>query len=327
MAQLFEGKFTNDPEATISKSAEFKRSESSFRGKIIGDQVENNRYHLYVSYACPWAHRTLIARSIKGLRPVITVSVADPIMGDKGWTFSDPQDPKELAALYLATDKAYTGRLTVPVLWDKKLKGIVNNESTDILRIFNTVFDGITGSSIDLYPMELRKEIDSINSRVYENVNNGVYKTGFARTQKVYETNFKKLFDTLDWLEDRLDTHHFLAGDYLSEADIRLFTTLLRFDPVYNGHFKCNLYRICDCPNLYNYLKCLYQIPQIKETCHIDHIKTHYYRSHKWINPSGIVPAGPLLDLDSPHDRGRAVFYRRSSGSFSPSLSSAGPRH
>lgn len=310
MANLIEGKFSNDPIAKISGSGEFLRASSSFRGKILPEQAEKGRFHLYVSYACPWAHRTLIVRNIKKLQSIVSYSVTDPYMGEKGWTFSNGVDPRYLAVVYLSTDKQYTGKITVPVLWDKKAKGIVNNESSEIIRIFNESFDDLTDSDIDLYPAPLRGEIDTINKKVYANVNNGVYRAGFAGTQRAYEEAFRQLFSTLDEIEERLSKQHFLAGDYFTEADVRLFTTLLRFDPVYYGHFKCNLRRIKDYHSLYNYLKCLYQMPEIKETCHLDHIKEHYYKSHKWINPIQIVPLGPEMDLDSSHDRGAIGYYR-----------------
>lgn len=309
MANLVDGKISNEPIAKVSRSGEFERPDSNFRGRISPQDAVAGRYHLYVSYACPWAHRTLITRNIKKLDQIIDVSVSDAFMGDKGWTFSDPKDPKYLAVLYVAGDKHYTGKVTVPVLWDKKTKRILNNESSEIIRMFNSDFDDITGSNIDLYPVALSERIDDINDKVYHNVNNGVYKAGFASSQKAYETAFDKLFSTLDELEILLQKNKFLTGDYFTEADIRLFTTLLRFDPVYVGHFKCNKKRISDFKNLHQYLKAIYQLPEVNSTCRMDHIKEHYYTSHSWINPTRIIPKGPDLDLNSPHDRGEIRFW------------------
>lgn len=311
MANLVDGKISNEPLAKLSRSGEFLRPDSVFRGEILRQDSEKDRFHLYVSYACPWAHRTLIARNIKKLRDYVSVSVTDAYMGDKGWTLSDDRDPKYLAVLYVASQKDYTGKITVPVLWDKRLKHILNNESSEILRMLNSSFDHLTHSNIDLYPESMREEIDKINSRVYTNVNNGVYKTGFAGSQKAYEEAFDTLFSTLDELDNLLSEKAFLAGDYFTEADVRLFTTLIRFDAVYVGHFKCNKKRIADYPHLQNYLKQIYQHPDVQETCHFDHIKEHYYRSHPMLNPSGIIAKGPELDLHSPHDRGEIRFFTK----------------
>lgn len=311
MADLIEGKLSTGPIAKVTRSGEFQRPDSGFRDQIQKSQAEPGRFHLYVSYACPWAHRTLIARKLKKLERIISVSVSNPYMGENGWTFDDEKDPKYLAVVYLSADKRYTGKISVPVLWDKKIKGIVNNESSEILRIFNSAFDDITESNIDLYPKNEREAIDTVNNMVYDRINNGVYKTGFASTQKAYEKACKALFEALDKLEERLAKNKFLIGDKLTEADIRLFTTLIRFDPVYHGHFKCNLRRLIDYNNLYNYMKSIYQIPEVKETCHFDHIKEHYYKSHDWINPNRIVPLGPLLDLESEHGRGSVEFFRK----------------
>ncbi|HXH29211.1 MAG TPA: glutathione S-transferase family protein [Bacteriovoracaceae bacterium] len=308
MANMVEGRITDDPIAKLSRSGEFNRPDSTFRGQILKSEVTSGRYHLYVSYACPWAHRTLITRNLKKLEKVISVSVSDAYMGEKGWTFSDPKDPRYLAVLYVSSSKSYTGKISVPVLWDSKTKTILNNESSEIIRILNSSFSELEASSIDLYPEELRARIDEINAKVYDSVNNGVYKTGFAASQSAYEMSFDSLFKALSDLEEDLSKNQFLAGEFFTEADIRLFTTLVRFDPVYYGHFKCNFKRIEDYPHLQNYLKSIYQIPEIKSTCHFDHIKEHYYQSHKWINPTGIVPKGPLLDLDSAHDRGPVKF-------------------
>jgi glutathionyl-hydroquinone reductase len=309
MPSLIEGKLADTPVATNSESGEFKRADSSFRGQIHPSEARAGRYHLYLSYACPWAHRTLIVRQLKQLEGLISVSVTDPFMGNKGWSFNGDHRPQHLYQVYQAADSRYTGKITVPVLWDVEPKTIVNNESAEIIRIFNTAFDQLTGCGIDLYPEEFQSEIDRVNDRVYHRVNNGVYKAGFATSQRVYERECRELFETLDELEDLLRERPFLAGEYLTEADVRLFTTLLRFDPVYYGHFKCNLRRIADYHHLFNYLKCLYQIPGFKKTCHLDHIKTHYYASHDFINPTRIVPLGPVLDLDASHDRGEVRYY------------------
>ncbi len=311
MANLVDGKISEEPIAKLSRTGEFQRPDSAFRGKIAPTEAVSGRYHLYVSYACPWAHRTLITRNIKKLQNIVDVSISDAYMGDKGWTFTDPRDPKYLAVLYVAGDKHYTGKVTVPLLWDKKTKWILNNESSEIIRIFNTAFDDLTGSTIDLYPEPLREKIGSINDKIYHNVNNGVYKAGFASSQKAYENAFDLLFSTLDELENLLQGNNFLTGDYFTEADIRLFTTLLRFDPVYVGHFKCNKKRIVDYQNLYQYLKSIYQMPEVNPTCRMDHIKEHYYTSHPWINPGRIIPKGPDLDLTSPHDRGEIRFWNK----------------
>jgi putative glutathione S-transferase len=278
-----------------------------------GFPAEAGRYHLYVSLACPWAHRTLIFRKLKKLEDVIGVSVVDAIMGPEGWVFShapgttpDTAEGKErLSEIYLLASTSYTGRVTVPVLWDKKKKTIVNNESSEIIRMFNSAFDAFTSVRTDFYPKALRPEIDAINKPIYETVNNGVYRSGFATTQDAYEEACRNLFATLDMLEERLSTQRYLVGATLTEADWRLFTTLVRFDAVYFGHFKCNVRRIVDYPNLSNYLRDLYQVPGVAETVNMDHIKTHYYASHRKINPSGIVPIGPELDFDAPHDRAR----------------------
>jgi len=278
-----------------------------------GFQAEPGRYHLYVSLACPWAHRTLIFRKLKKLEDAISVSVVDAVMGAEGWVFSNApgaipdtvEGKARLSEIYLLADPKYTGRVTVPVLWDKQKKTIVNNESSEIIRMLNSAFDAFTSDHTDYYPNELRPEIDEINTLVYETVNNGVYRAGFASTQEAYEEAFRNLFATLDKLEERLSEQRYLVDNRLTEADWRLFTTLIRFDAVYFGHFKCNLRRIIDYPNLSNYLRDLYQVPGVAETVNIGHIKTHYYASHRKINPTGIVPVGPELDFDAPHDRAR----------------------
>jgi putative glutathione S-transferase len=297
-------------------SGEFERQEDAFRRWISSDPGSEfppapHRYHLYVSWACPWAHRTIIVRHLKGLEKVIGMTVVDPIRDDKGWAFRDvpgaSHDPingfQYLSEAYLATDPRYRGRFTVPVLWDKETKQIVSNSDDDLMRIFNSAFDGLTGNHLDLYPAKHRAEIDILNETIYATVNNGVYRAGFATSQSAYEAAAIALFKTLDELDDRLATRRFLFGAQPLETDWRLFVTLVRFDAVYHGHFKCNVRRILDYPNLYGYLKDLYQRPGIAETVHFDHIKRHYYYTHDDINPTRIVPIGPKQDLSSAHGR------------------------
>src|SRR5699024_10007725 len=273
---------------------------------------EADRYHLYVSLACPWAHRTLILRALKGLQAVIGVSVVDPYMGDHGWAFStapgcipDPlYDADYLYQIYTRAAPKYTGRVTTPTLWDRHHETIVSNESADIVRMFNSAFDKLAEHpERDYYPEPLRADIDAINAEVYDNVNNGVYKAGFATSQEAYEQAFEPLFATLDMLDERLGEQRYLVGGQITEADWRLFTTLVRFDAVYYSHFKCNRRRIADYSHLSGYLRELYQVPGVAETTNLDHIKQHYYRSHDTINPNGIVPLGPELDLLAPHGR------------------------
>jgi putative glutathione S-transferase len=277
-----------------------------------GFAAEPGRYHLYVSLACPWAHRTLIFRALKGLEPAISLSVTHWLMGEEGWTFDDgpgvvpdPFGARRLYEVYLRSDAAFTGRVTVPVLWDKKRGTIVSNESSEIIRMLNTAFDGVGATPGDFYPADLRDEIDRLNARIYRDVNNGVYKAGFATTQTAYEEAVRPLFVTLDTLENLLATRRYLCGDCLTEADWRLFTTLARFDAVYVGHFKCNLRRLVDYPNLWAYARELYQHPGVAATTNFTHIKRHYYQSHRQINPSGVVPVGPDLDFLAPHGRER----------------------
>ncbi|WP_461308180.1 glutathione S-transferase family protein, partial [Albidovulum sp.] len=278
-----------------------------------GFAAEPGRYHLYVSLACPWAHRTLIFRRLKGLETMISLSVVHWHMGEQGWTFAAGEGvipdsvngARFLHEVYTRAAPDYSGRVTVPVLWDRRTATIVSNESAEIIRMFNSAFDAVGAAQGDYYPQELRPEIDALNARIYDSVNNGVYKAGFATTQAAYEEAVQPLFATLDWLEARLATRRYLTGGTLTEADWRLFTTLIRFDPVYVGHFKCNLRRIADYPNLSGYLRDLYQRPGIAGTVDLHHIKHHYYGSHRSINPTGIVPAGPVLDLSLPHDRAR----------------------
>ncbi len=319
MGLLIDGVWHDQWYDTAASGGRFERQASRFRSFVTADgapgptgeggfAAEAGRYHLYVSYACPWAHRTLILRALKGLEGVIGVSVTDPYMGAEGWTFPAP-DPvlgkTRLHEIYTAADPGYSGRVTVPVLWDKARGTIVSNESAEIIRMLNSAFDAFTEVRHDFYPPTLRTIIDEVNGVIYDEVNNGVYKAGFATRQPVYEAAVDTLFRRLDALEDVLSAQAFVAGRVLTEADVRLFTTLVRFDAVYVGHFKCNIRRIADYPNLFGYLRALYQMPQIRETVHFDHIKRHYYESHKTINPTGIVPVGPDQDLDAAHDRGR----------------------
>ncbi len=322
MGLLVDGKWQDKWYDTKSTGGRFKRESAKFRNWVTPDgapgptgdggfAAEPGRYHLYVSYACPWAHRTLIFRQLKGLTEMIGLSVVHWFMGDQGWMFASGDgvipDPNVGAThmhnVYTAAKSDFTGRVTVPVLWDKQKNTIVSNESSEIIRMFNSAFDGVGGSGPDFYPEDLRPQIDAINPVVYDTVNNGVYKSGFATSQAAYEEAVSALFATLDDLEARLERQPFLAGDRITEADWRLFTTLLRFDPVYVGHFKCNLRRLVDYPNLWNYTKQLYQVPGVAQTCNLDHIKRHYYGSHESINPTRIVPRGPQIDYATPHDR------------------------
>ena len=302
---------------TGKTGGEFVRTESRFRERITADgssgyKAEAGRYHLYVSLACPWAHRTVIYRKLKKLEDVISLSVVDPVMSDQGWAFrGDGGTPDTvngftyLHQAYTRTQADYSGRVTVPALWDKQTQRIVNNESSEIIRMLNGEFNAFTGVKTDFYPAALRSGIDAINAFVYERINNGVYKAGFAGSQRVYETAVTRLFDALDDLETRLDRSRFLLGETITEADWRLFPTLIRFDAVYVTHFKCNLRRIEDYPNLSNYLRDLYQVPGVAGTVNLDHIKRHYFLSHRHLNPSGLVPLGPMLDYSRPHDRDR----------------------
>ena len=324
MGLLIDGVWHDQWYDTKKSGGRFVRSEAQFRDWVTADggpgpdgqpgrKAEPGRYHLYVSLACPWAHRTLILRALKGLESVISVSIVDSLMGNEGWVFSDNPgavpDPihgaTHMHQIYTSSDPTYTGRVTVPVLWDKVESSIVNNESSEIIRMLNSAFDAWGNRSVDFYPVELRTEIDAINATVYGTVNNGVYRCGFATTQEAYEEAFGQLFDTLEMLDTRLGAQRYLVGDRLTEADWRLFTTLVRFDAVYVGHFKCNLKRIDDYANLSNYLRELYQVPGVAETVNFQHIKDHYYRSHTTINPTGIVPRGPALDYWRAHDRDR----------------------
>jgi len=315
---LVDGKWHDEWYDTKATDGRFVRKQSAFRDWVRADgstafQPEAGRYHLYVSFACPWAHRALIFRKLKRLEAVISLSVVDPLMKERGWVFGSgsgctPDSVNGASALhelYTLADPHYTGRVTVPVLWDRRSNTIVNNESSEIIRMLNTEFDAIADATVDFYPEELRQEIDAINEFVYPNVNNGVYRCGFATTQEAYEEAYHALFAALDELDRRLAGSRYLVGDRITEADWRLFTTLVRFDAVYVGHFKCNRQRIADYPHLGGYLRELYQEPGIAETVDFDHIKRHYYVSHSNINPTGIVPLGPLQDLTAPHGRDR----------------------
>jgi glutathionyl-hydroquinone reductase len=329
MGLLINGEWHDTWYDTSKTGGRFVRTDAAFRNWVTptgepgpsgggGFKAEPGRYHLYVSLACPWAHRTLIFRKLKRLEQVITTSVVDPVMGSNGWSFTAPDGSlypgstpdsvngvHYLYEVYRLARSDYTGRVTVPVLWDKHRNTIVNNESAEIIRMLNSAFDEWGSREINFLPAHLRTGVDEINAYVYDNVNNGVYKSGFATTQAAYETAFDALFAALDRIETQLAGQRYLAGNELTEADWRLFTTLVRFDSVYYGHFKCNLRRLVDCPNLRNYTRELYQKPGVAETVNLAHIKRHYYVSHTTINPTGIVPKGPLLDLAAAHDRAR----------------------
>ena len=313
MGLLIDGKWHDRWYDTDNNQGEFKREQSQFRGQIGSDEfpAEADRYHLYVSLACPWAHRALIFRRLKKLESLISVSVVSPIMLEHGWTFDVDQgssgDPlhnaKYLHELYTRNQHDYSGRVTVPVLWDKKQQRIVNNESADIIRQFNGAFADLAEKTPDYYPESLQTDIDAINDEIYNKVNNGVYRCGFATTQQAYEDAYDALFSALDTIENQLGTQRFLCGDTISEADWRLFTTLIRFDAVYHGHFKCNRQRLEDYPHLSNYLRHLYQWPGVADTVDFSHIKRHYYVSHPMINPTQVVPVGPDIDYSRPHNR------------------------
>ncbi len=315
LGTMVEGKWETTRTQEDSQG-KFTRPSTRFRNQITADgssgyKAEPDRYHLYISWACPWAHRTAIMRKLKGLEEVITLSVVDPEMGDDGWAFSNGpgcipdtvNGTRYLRDIYLKADSRYTGRITVPVLWDQQTATIVNNESREVIRMFDTEFDAFATKEVSFYPEALRQAIDQAIDAIYQPINNGVYRAGFATTQTAYEAAVTELFDALDHWEAVLHQQRYLCGAHITEADWCLFTTLLRFDPVYYGHFKCNLRRIVDYPNLWNYLKDLYQQPGVKETCNLDHIKRHYYKSHPQVNPTRIVPKGPMIDFDAPHDR------------------------
>ncbi|SDX57686.1 putative glutathione S-transferase [Ruegeria halocynthiae] len=323
MGLLVDGVWHDTWYDTKSTGGAFKRSAAQFRNWITADgapgpsgrggfHAESGRYHLYVSQACPWAHRALIFRELKGLSDHISVSVVHPDMLDKGWTFEtdaygatgDKLFGSEFAhQIYTRADPNYSGRVTVPILWDKVEKTIVSNESSEIIRMFNSAFNGITGNTDDYWPAAMREEIEEVNARIYSDVNNGVYKSGFATSQDAYDAAVGPLFDTLDWLEDRLAHNRYLMGDRVTEADWRLFTTLIRFDPVYHLHFKCNKRRLVDYPNLWAYTRELYQWPGVAETVNMNHIVRHYHYSHDSINPHRIIPVNPVLDYSESHGR------------------------
>jgi putative glutathione S-transferase len=319
MGRLIEGRWTTEWYSPDEKGR-FVRGETVFRDRVTADgssgfAAEAGRYHLYVSLACPWAHRTLIVRKLRGLEAALSVSVVNPFMGDDGWSFDEGPgtvaDPihgaRFLREVYVAAKADYTGRVTVPILWDKVKGTIVNNESREIIRMLDTELAPLCGSGASLYPEALRGAIDETITAIYHPVNNGVYRAGFSTTQGAYDEAVVELFDALDRWEKVLGGRRYLCGDALTLADVCLFTTLLRFDPVYHGHFKCNLRRIVDYENLWGFVRDVYQTPGVAETCNLDHIKQHYYRSHPTVNPTRIVPRGPLLDHAAPHGRDRAL--------------------
>lgn len=325
MGLLVDGTWQDTWYDTKSTGGRFQRSAAAFRNWLTADgsngpdgqpgfKAEKDRYHLYVSLACPWAHRTLIVRQLKGLESLISVSVVHPLMLEHGWTFGDDfpgatgdnlYHHDYLYQLYTQADPHYSGRVTVPVLWDKQNRTIVSNESSEIIRMFNTAFDALGARAGDFYPTALRSDIDEVNGWVYDTINNGVYKAGFATSQEAYSDAVTQVFASLERVEALLGKQRYLTGDRLTEADIRLWTTLVRFDPVYVTHFKCDLQRISDYPNLYGFLREIYQIPGIADTVNFDHIRNHYYRSHKTINPTGVISIGPRQDLTVPHGRDR----------------------
>jgi len=326
MGLLQDGRWVDQWYETKESGGQFVRVSSQFRNWITVDglagpsgdagfKAEPDRYHLYVSLACPWAHRALIFRAIKGLESIISISVVHWHMAENGWTFKAGDDVVQdivngadnLYQIYTSAKSDYSGRVTVPVLWDKKTRTIVSNESSEIIRMFNSAFDGIGARSGDYYPIGLRSEIDELNKKIYEAINNGVYKAGFATTQSAYEGAVVPLFEMLSWLDAHLAKRRYLTGGQITEADWRLFTTLVRFDPVYFGHFKCNLKRVSDYSNLLGYVCDLYQKPGISGTVNMEHIKKHYYGSHETINPKGIVPLGPSIDYSLPHNRSKIM--------------------
>jgi putative glutathione S-transferase len=327
MGLLVDGVWRDDSFDTgRMRDGRFNRPSTKYRNWVTPDgspgpsgesgfAAEVGRYHLYVSLACPWAHRTMILRRLKALESVVSMSVTSWHLGDDGWTFDRDtgssgdavNSARKLQEIYLRANPSYTGRVSVPVLWDRKRNTIVNNESSEIIRMFNSAFEALTNERTDYYPADRRREIDSVNELVYANINNGVYRSGFATTQEAYEEAFRGVFSTLDELERRLSRQRYVAAPRITEADWRLFPTLIRFDAVYYSHFKCNLRRIEDYPNLSNYVRDLYQVPGVAETVNLNHIKRHYYGSHRKVNPTGIVPLGPALDFSAPHDRARFV--------------------
>lgn len=325
MGLLIDGEWHDRGYDTDSTGGRFERDPTTLRSWVTPDgtagptgeegfPAKRGRYHLYVSYACPWAHRTIIFRKLKGLDEIISMDVVHPYMGAEGWTFDTGFEGASgdrvngmsmLREVYTKAVPDFTGRVTTPVLWDKERQTIVSNESSEIIRMLNSAFDQTGAEGPDFYPQNLQDEIDAINETVYHNVNNGVYRTGFASRQRPYEAAFSSLFETLDDLEERLSQQRYLVGDQLTEADWRLFVTLIRFDPVYYVHFKCNLRHIDDYPSLSNYVRELYQVAGVADTVRLDHVKHHYYSSHPWLNPQRIVPVGPELDFTRPHDRAR----------------------
>ena len=325
MGVLVDGEWQNTWYDTSASGGKFERSAAKFRNWVTEDgsagisgeagfPAQSGRYHLYVSYACPWAHRVLIFRALKGLQDHISVSVVHPDMLEDGWTFDTDFNGatgdtlaggKYARDIYLKAAPKFSGRATVPILWDIQKNTIVSNESSEIIRMFNSAFDTVTGNEDDYWPLALRDQIEALNDRIYNTVNNGVYQAGFATSQDAYEGAVYPLFDSLDWIESNLSKNRYLTGSKLTEADWRLFTTLVRFDLVYHLHFKCNRKRIIDYPNIWAYTRELYQIPNIADTVHFDHIVRHYHYSHNMINPNRIIPINPILDFSAPHDRGR----------------------
>jgi putative glutathione S-transferase len=310
MGLLIDGEWRTDPPPE-GGSGEFVRQASAFRNRVTADgssgfKAAAGRYHLYVARACPWCHRTMIYRVLKKLEEIISISYVEPAMLENGWTFPEP-DPltgaRYVYELYQQADPLYSGRATLPVLWDKETHGIVSNESSEIVRMLNREFNGFTSDQTNFYPPALAAEIDEVNARIYDTVNNGVYRAGFATTQSAYENAAREVFASLDWVEQRLRQHRYLLGNVLTEADWRLFPTLVRFDAVYYGHFKCNLRHVYEYPALWAYTRDLYQMPGIAQTVAVQEYKTHYYGSHRAINPTGIVPIGPELDFNAPHRR------------------------
>jgi putative glutathione S-transferase len=315
MGLLQNGQWVDQWYDTNASAGEFVRKASGFRNWVTADgaagpsglggfKAEKGRYHLYVSLACPWAHRVLIFHALKELDDYIDVTIVEPTMLENGWEMTDPLNHFDfLYQLYLKSDPGYEGRVTVPVLWDKQTEAIVSNESSEIIRMFNEAFNNLTGNADDYYPEQTRDQINELNDRIYDTINNGVYRAGFATSQKAYEAAFHSLFDALDWVESILVRRRYLAGDQVSEADWRLFTTLIRFDAVYVGHFKCNLRLLAQYPALSPYVRDLYQTSGVAETVNFEHIKTHYYASHRTINPTGVIPLGPSQDFMTPHGR------------------------
>ena len=325
MGRLVDGEWVSDETIQNAEDGSFERKPVSWRNWITPDgapgptgeggfAAESGRYHLYVSYACPWAHRTLIFRALKGLEDHIAISVVHPDMLGEGWSF-DTDFPGATGDrlfglpyardIYVRADPKVNGRVTVPILWDTQRGTIVNNESSEIIRMFNSAFDGLTGNDLDFWPEDLRAEIEPVNERIYDTLNNGVYKAGFAASQRAYDRAVGALFDTMDWLEDRLSRNRYLMGDRLTEADWRLVVTLFRFDTVYHGHFKCNRAKLIEFPNLWAFTRELYQMPGVAGTVHLDHIARHYHYSHESINPHRILPIGPVIDWTEPHGRQR----------------------